>query len=136
MVRCLAVALALMSSSCSYDAAKSTAPAKVDSDKSSESTPTKDELLTYLHGKQVEFERPSQGKDKKITFSIDRAKITALELGTNSFKANDEPWHSSCTFIYDAGADARYAVEAEFEHRKVANKRAFFSLHVKRVAEQ
>jgi hypothetical protein len=136
----LILVLPVVCASCSYNPGKSSAPADLRTSSApaegTDSTPTKEELLIYLHGKTVDVGQRSTDKGKKTSFSIDRTKITALELGTSSYKANDEPWHSSCTFLYDAGDGVRYAVEADFEHRKVDNKRAFFGLNVKRVAEQ
>lgn len=131
------LALALIGGSCSPDPGKSTPPASSTTGPSREgtdSTPSKEEVLAYLNGKEITAETTTD-KAKKLTFAINRANITALEIGSTSSRVGDSPWSSSCTFLYDNG-NVRLAVEIDFEHRKVDNKRAFFGMHVKRVAEQ
>src|SRR5262249_30383185 len=107
--------------------------------KASEGTPTRDEILGYLDGKNLDLastpaaDRPRRNPSA-TTLLLKREGITALSIGRGA-SIDDGPWQTEMTFLYDTG-DERYAVVGKVEHRLVENQRAFFGFTVDRVARQ
>jgi hypothetical protein len=100
---------------------------------SSESYPSKEEVLDYLDGKTISRTDPP-AKDE-LQFTLRRDQIEALEVDKSGTSVGDGPWTTTVTFIAKAD-ETRYAVKLTVKHRRIEDKRAFFGFHVSEVAKQ
>jgi hypothetical protein len=111
-------------------------PAATQKDTGSDAWPSSEEVLEYLDGKKLPLEVKDGNPDFGHSVTMQRVNIVALEVSHGGAHAGGEPWSTSITFIYDAPGDGKYAVDGRVQHRKVADKRAFFGFDVTRVAKQ
>src|SRR5262245_26789577 len=100
---------------------------------SSESYPSKEEVLDYLDGKTISRTDPP-AKDE-LQFTLRRDQVEALEIDKSGTSVNDGPWTTNVTLIAKSD-ETRYAVKLTVKHRRIEDKRAFFGFHVSEVARQ
>jgi hypothetical protein len=109
-------------------------PAPVDA-APSQSRPTREEVIDYLDGKELDLAMGGDGGQGKAKHVIRKEQIEALQVADSATSVNDEPWSVQIDFILNSGM-GRYAVTGRVEHKLVDHKRAFFGFSVERVARQ
>jgi hypothetical protein len=128
--------LALLAASCGPGKGHDTAPGGNTASQGSEAWPSEDEVRTYLDGKSLplKVEGGAPAADGP-SVTIRGGNIKALEVTQGGVQGNGGPWSTRVTFLYD-DQGTKYAVEANVQHRKVKDQRAFFGFDVTRVAKQ
>jgi hypothetical protein len=104
-----------------------------------ETSPTSEEIATYLNGKTLPLPegdslRLNDGEKSGKSCIMTKEGVDTVQKG-NGYRFNNDPWTTPIIFLYNH-EDARYAVEADISHQSVGNKTAFFGLTIKRVAKQ
>lgn len=95
---------------------------------------TKDELLSYLDGKELAHDSLKGADGKALKLKLQKDSITALEISSNIHYSNDNvvnPFH----MIYKA-AEGTYVIDGEVHHRMIESTRAFYRLKFETVAKQ
>jgi hypothetical protein len=101
--------------------------------RTSEGTPTKDEVLDYLDGKEILLAGGHPPLDGP-KYTIRKADIEALKVGSGA-SVNNGPWSTEIDLLLNTG-QGRFAILARVEHKLIENKRAFFGYKIERVARQ